>query len=208
MKLYQDMRKLIDKLNNSDQMDFYPAAARLLNAYGFRKLGEGATRSAYGNGKVVIKVGHYDDNLDDYRSWKRIDSHKVWKWAAVPMIEHIGKKDDYCSFLIAAQAKPFKTLNSNMAFPNDGCRILGKKEYQRQWEAIDKQWDDAHDDNIGLFGNAVCLFDFNFAINGFSNRLAKEWIKWVDMNSHQKKYKAELKAAIMSLSRVKRKPRK
>lgn len=201
--LYKELKKILEKFDDdSMEDDPVPYIKRTLRKYGFKKIGEGATRIAFGNGKIVVKYGDAEENDTEMVVWNRVKKHKIWKWAVVPLFKHVRIAKNGFSFVIGPQANKLKRINSNQAFPREGCRIVGPKRLQMQWDALDTQFDDCHDENIGLFGDAVCLFDLNFAYGTLRMTPAKEWAEQVNMTTHKKKYRRMVKKAIMSLGRV------
>ena len=200
--LYTELKRILVKINADEFGEPSSYVKRTLKRYGFKQIGEGANRTVYGNGKVVIKYGDSGENTTEMLVWNSVKKHKIWKWAIVPLFKHVEDDNNPFSFIVGAQATMLKRINTNQAFPHEGCRILGPKRLQMQWEALDTQFDDCHDENIGLFGNAVCLFDLNFAEGTLRQTPAKEWAEQVKMNTHKKKYKQMTKRAIMSIERV------
>lgn len=209
------------RLKSNDWMcdySHYENFVSFLKDNGFECLGSGASRRAYGNGTIVVKLGRKSENLCEIRNIKKLRTDPVLKYAVLPVLAHVTHRHEgvRLSALITMQAKPLESTGRNGAyFPGitgdgeDRPRRMKEKKYHKQWQAMQALFSDCHYKNVAQFGDAVVMIDVNFGIHeGGLREKAAAWAAPIDLDKHVKEYMAAVKQATAVPPKKKKKTKK
>lgn len=211
-------KTLIDKIVASyNRAKTASGFVRSIKRMGFKHLGGGATREAFGNDKIVIKIGKEFSNDKEFSVHNKLKKHPIWKYATVPIYKFCTNYKivvDYktpiikalaCRFesiLISAQAKtvPIKNKDSFTHPKQRGSPtgfVVQNKKYHKQAIILNDVFNDCHDENIKEFGKSLVMVDLNSECDGIicpCNNSAKKYEKCINFKAHKKLWEKQRKA--------------
>jgi len=134
-----------------------------LKLWGFKSLGSGASRSAYGNGKLVVKIGNIGSNANEWFAFNKYNNHPIFSQLIIPMYSAYGHlKSDTLLFCEQAEKCAFHYNDECILEPVDEIISLKQKQvYDKQisqFRMLERLFYDNHLGNARVYnGNLVCI---------------------------------------------------